>query len=116
MGSPFFRICGRRHVGFSLAVLLLAPVTFSQTAPSNTVQPLAPATVSTVETAAPGPDAKATLPPSANPASRDRTMRIGAGDLLEIKVFGVPDMAQDARVNDAGEIAMPLIGAITVSG
>jgi polysaccharide export outer membrane protein len=117
MGSPFSRICGRRLCGgLSFVVLLVAPVVFAQTAPANTVQPLAPATVSTLETAAPGPDTKAPLPPSANQASRDRTMRIGAGDLLEIKVFGVPDMAQDARVNDAGEIAMPLIGAIAVSG
>jgi polysaccharide export outer membrane protein len=117
MGSPFFRICGgRRCGGVSLVVLLLAPVVFSQSASPNTVQPLAPAAVSTVEAAVSGPDTKTTLPPSAIQVIRDRTMRIGAGDLLEIKVFGVPDMAEDARVNDAGEIAMPLIGAIAVSG
>ncbi len=46
----------------------------------------------------------------------DRTIRIGTGDLLQISVFGVPDLAQDARVSDSGNITMPLIGAVHVAG
>jgi polysaccharide biosynthesis/export protein len=34
---------------------------------------------------------------------------IGAGDLLEISVFDVPELSRDVRVNQAGTIAIPLV-------
>ena len=46
----------------------------------------------------------------------DRTLKIGTGDLLQISVFGVPDLAQEARVSDSGNISMPLIGSVHVAG
>ena len=42
---------------------------------------------------------------------------VGAGDLLHIEVFGVPDLSRDVRVSDSGLISLPLLPArIPVSG
>jgi polysaccharide biosynthesis/export protein len=43
-------------------------------------------------------------------------LRIGSGDLLEIKVYGFPELSNTVRVSDAGEMTMPLVGAVEVSG
>lgn len=43
-------------------------------------------------------------------------LQIGPGDLLEIKVYGVPEMSDTGRVSSAGEVTIPLAGAIRVSG
>jgi polysaccharide biosynthesis/export protein len=42
--------------------------------------------------------------------------RIGSQDLLEINVFDAPELNRSLRVSANGEISMPLIGAIQVSG
>lgn len=45
------------------------------------------------------------------------TYRIGAADLLEIKVFQVPDLSfEEQRVDAAGNIDMPLIRSIQAAG
>jgi polysaccharide export outer membrane protein len=42
---------------------------------------------------------------------------IGSGDLLHIEVFDVPDFTRDVRVNQTGEISLPLIpGTIQAGG
>ena len=35
---------------------------------------------------------------------------IGSGDLLEIKVLGVPDYVEQVRVSENGQITLPFIG------
>lgn len=42
--------------------------------------------------------------------------RIGAQDLLEIKVFGVDSLSQTVRVNSNGQISLPLIGGVKAGG
>jgi polysaccharide biosynthesis/export protein len=42
--------------------------------------------------------------------------RIGANDLLEFDVFGVPDMKRTVRVNSTGVVSFPLIGAVPLAG
>jgi len=41
---------------------------------------------------------------------------IGNGDLLEIRVFGSPELDNQVRVGSTGEISLPLIGSVSVSG
>ena len=42
---------------------------------------------------------------------------IGAGDLLHVDVFDVPELSRDVRVSDTGEIGYPLVpGKIAVAG
>lgn len=62
-----------------------------------------------------------TLPPpdttSATGAYEGGTdYRVGAQDLLEISVFGVPDLNRTIRVNSNGQISLPLIGGIQAGG
>jgi len=42
-------------------------------------------------------------------------LRIGPGDLLEIKVYGAPDLSGILRVSSTGEITFPLLGAVKVA-
>jgi polysaccharide export outer membrane protein len=43
-------------------------------------------------------------------------LRLGPGDLLEIKVFGQSELSDTLRVGNNGEITMPLAGAMKVAG
>jgi polysaccharide export outer membrane protein len=53
----------------------------------------------------------ATLPDAGSaPSSQD--YRIGANDLLAIKVFEAPELSQPVRVSAGGEITLPLIGVV----
>ena len=42
--------------------------------------------------------------------------RIGPEDLLDVSVFEVPELTRTVRVSAAGEISLPLIGAVKVAG
>jgi polysaccharide export outer membrane protein len=42
--------------------------------------------------------------------------RMGPDDLVEIQVFGVEQMSRTVRINTRGQIALPLVGAITIGG
>ena len=42
--------------------------------------------------------------------------RLGAQDLVEVSVFGVPDLSRTARVNAKGEVSLPLIGTVMAGG
>ncbi len=44
------------------------------------------------------------------------TGEIGGNDLIEIKVFGEPDLDTTARVSAEGKITFPLIGEVAVAG
>ena len=41
---------------------------------------------------------------------------LGAGDVVKVQVFQNLDMTTEARVSEAGEISLPLIGAVKVGG
>jgi polysaccharide export outer membrane protein len=43
-------------------------------------------------------------------------IKLGISDLMSIKVYGVPEMNDDIRINGAGDISLPLIGNIHVEG
>jgi len=43
-------------------------------------------------------------------------LRIGSGDLLEISVFDSPDLSGRFRVNEKGDIGIPLLGPVHVEG
>jgi polysaccharide export outer membrane protein len=42
--------------------------------------------------------------------------KLGPGDAVHVTVFQQPDLATDARINDKGAIAMPLVGQVKISG
>ncbi len=41
---------------------------------------------------------------------------IGAGDLVEMSVFDTPELSGKLRVNNTGDIILPLVGTIHVAG
>ena len=50
-------------------------------------------------------------------ADIDRSaLKIGVGDLLEMKVFGVPDLTDQVRIGTDGSISLPLVGSVHVAG
>jgi polysaccharide biosynthesis/export protein len=42
--------------------------------------------------------------------------RIGPSDVLEVTVFGVPELSSTVQVSSAGQISLPLIGAVAAGG
>lgn len=45
-----------------------------------------------------------------------QTQRLGVGDAVRVTVFQQPDLTTEARINDRGTIAMPLVGDVKVAG
>jgi len=63
-------------------------------------------------------DAPSTLP-AADPvaASIGRPeYRIGPSDLLAVTIFQVEDLGREVRVNNAGQVSLPLVGTVDVAG
>jgi len=64
--------------------------------------------------------AVATLPQTtltkAGAAAPVNGLVIGGGDLLDVSLYGVPDFKTQVRVDLAGQISLPLLGMVTVSG
>lgn len=42
--------------------------------------------------------------------------RIGSQDLLEISVYGLPELSRTVRVNAGGQISLPLVGSFAAGG
>lgn len=56
------------------------------------------------------PQASATAPDAAS----DSRTKLGAGDLIDVSVFGVPDLATKARIGNSGDIYFPLIDYVHI--
>ena len=88
-----------------LALLTLqAACVFAQTVASPTV----PAKVQPV-----APENKSDAAPN---SGLRHDLLIGAGDLLEVSLYGMPDFKTDARVNSEGQITLPMLGILGVEG
>src|SRR6266849_7242921 len=57
-----------------------------------------------------------TTPVAARSTGSPRDLLIGAGDLLEVSLYGMPDFKTDVRVNSGGEISLPMLGTVAVAG
>lgn len=55
-------------------------------------------------------------PAAARSTGSPRDVLIGAGDLLEISLYGMPDFKTDVRVSSGGEISLPMLGTVAVGG
>ncbi|HWC64557.1 MAG TPA: polysaccharide biosynthesis/export family protein [Thermoanaerobaculia bacterium] len=58
----------------------------------------------------------ASLLPAAVRGAGGEEYRIGPKDLLDVKVFEVPELNVERRVSDAGDIDLPLLGDFPVAG
>lgn len=62
------------------------------------------------------PSTAQTEPVAARSVGSPHDLLIGAGDLLEVSLYGMPDFKTDVRVNSGGEISLPMIGTMPVAG
>jgi polysaccharide export outer membrane protein len=82
---------------------------------SVTDQAATPGQVATPQTPVAKPDAK-TANTSDKPGAGSTPVKLGPGDLVEIGVYGVPELATKARVSNDGDLYLPLIDYVHVSG
>ncbi len=46
----------------------------------------------------------------------DSSVRLGAGDLIELSVYNVPEMSTKTRVSNSGDVYLPLVDYVHVDG
>lgn len=80
-------------------------------APLNGAQPTSRAALN-----ASGAPSSEPTPPNADKDDHPALVKFGPGDLLEISVYNVPELATKARVSNSGEIYLPLIDYVHVAG
>jgi polysaccharide biosynthesis/export protein len=87
------------------------PAASHATSPATSAAP----TSNPTTPAASSPSPSSTTDPALPPATRDTTrIRLGAGDLVEVSVYGVPELTTKARVSNTGELYLPLVNYIHV--
>ena len=99
----------------NLKSVLLAALLFTPTLSASCLaqEPVRPAE------ARPGAPAAASSASARDVARSDGPspqLVIGAGDLIEVSLYGVPEFKTDVRVDPGGEISLPMLGAVHVSG
>lgn len=76
-------------------------------------------TPATTEAPQPTPASPATSPQSTSPQAARRlansNVRLGVGDLIEVSVFGVPDLSTKTRVSGSGDIYLPLVDYVHIA-
>jgi polysaccharide export outer membrane protein len=68
--------------------------------------------------AAQSPSAGMSAPVAVTPSTRtlpNANVNLGVGDLIEVSVFGVPDLATKTRISGSGDIYLPLIDYVHVA-
>jgi polysaccharide export outer membrane protein len=58
----------------------------------------------------------ATSPALAQPAPAAAEYRLGAGDVIRVSVYQMPDLQLEARLSEAGVISYPLLGSVRLGG
>ena len=103
----------RTLAGAVLLLILSSSVAWSQTM----VEPVEPAPKASGDGKALFGTATAVPPPAAPASINNRAIiRIGPGDLLDVSIYGVSDYHQDVRVNESGDVDLPLIGSLRLQG
>src|SRR5450830_1121370 len=87
-----------------------------QAAPGKTPAPSSPARSPAPVTVAKPVPPKATAAATADSSPATGVLSVGPGDLLQVTVFGQPDMSAEVSVTDGGEVTLPLIGLIRIAG
>jgi polysaccharide export outer membrane protein len=97
-----------KETAFTLSVLTVMTFGYSSPVPAQSSSTQAPLLAVSVP---PGDSGTIKSPESGASAARAR-VRIGAGDLLNVSIFDVPEMTQTIRVNDLGDATLSLVGSL----
>ena len=122
-GTPRFTCCSRVVLlicyAFFISIAAAAQQTSSQgsqaAAPAQlpAAQPAAAATVN-ASGAASTPQAKTDT--TKDTPDESMTVKLGPGDLIEVSVYNVPELATKARVSNSGDLYLPLIDYVHIEG
>jgi polysaccharide export outer membrane protein len=121
-GSPGL-ICRVQAFQMLLAVLVIVPGIAAQQPvnpdlnnPSTlpAAQPLSQATVSA--SGQQQDPAKAVKSDNPGKNDSDQSVKLGPGDLIDINVYNVPELASKVRVSNAGDVYLPLIDYVHIDG
>jgi polysaccharide export outer membrane protein len=92
-------------------IVLLSSATICAAQTSEQLSPSSPAGSAGIQSSVPAAESLA-----AKISGGDSSIRLGTGDLIEISVYGVPELNTKTRISDAGEIYLPLINYVHVGG
>jgi polysaccharide export outer membrane protein len=98
-----------QKTAIGISVLMVMTLGNSSPVPAQTSSIPAPLLAVNVPSSDPG------ILKSPDSAVRAR-VRVGAGDLVNVSVFDVPEMSQTVRVNDRGDVTLNLVGSIHLAG
>lgn len=120
-GTSFTRRCQIVLLPLALICLVTAGSFAQQPGEAQPSQsspiPSAAQPVSQAATSASGISPQAKPGDSNQDKADDRSLvKLGAGDLVEISVYNVPELATKARVSNAGDLYLPLIDYVHVQG
>lgn len=94
---PFIRVCAQISNGQQVH-----PPGNATPAPSSTFPETSPSPIATS--------------PAAAPSADQSHYFISPGDVLDVSVFGAPDLSEKAAVNSSGDIYMPLVNYVHIAG
>ena len=101
-------------------ILVFALSVLVQAAPASATQTQAPPAAVTKPAEAPAVPEPQSAPPddaaAAGAPASDGEYEVGAGDVLEINVFGNDDLSRIPTVQTNGAVSLPLLGEVQVSG
>ncbi len=110
-------------IAFFISVSALAGQQYSNTQAGQAAVPPArlptaqPATSAAVSASGAASNTQAKSPEGAKEdTDESMTVKMGPGDLIEVSVYNVPELATKARVNNSGDLYLPLIDYVHVEG
>ena len=112
----FLLICVTFLISLSVAAAQQSSGQSSQTAPPAELPAAQPAAAAAASAsgAASTPQEKADM--KTDTADDSMTAKLGPGDLIEVSVYDVPELATKARVGNSGDLYLPLIDYVHVEG
>jgi polysaccharide export outer membrane protein len=93
---------------------LLAQTPAAATAPQAATGEQSSAPSST-QSSSPEPSSLQNSAPQRSPLLANSNVKLGVGDLIDISVFGVPDLSVKTRVSGSGDVYLPLIDYVHVA-
>jgi polysaccharide export outer membrane protein len=102
---------------FLVGGIVLSSSTQAQTAPDAAIVPSVPTAEQSVTPQVPTPitEDKPDTEKKPQDEGQSSTIRLGPGDLVEVSVYGVPELATKARVSNDGDLYLPLIDYVHVA-
>ena len=100
-----------------LAMVFLDILASAQTTPTPQASP--PLNSSTFPVTSPSntsPNTGTYIPSTIAPSADQSRYIISPGDVLDVSIFGAPDLSQKAAVNSEGNIYMPLVNYVHIAG